>query len=158
MRTGDPTEAIHTDHSGMLAPEENVSTNASVAVLPALNGGVFLDPSTDYSWRKPSDMRRVPVNVGEYLDANNEYSSSSTNGAGYIGQTSIGLGKYLSADTKSRELAITFDGDSENTGSSVGRYFDPDEEASEVSGVGQSDQRDGGPSLEADLLCGTKAC
>jgi hypothetical protein len=151
LRTGDLAEERRIGHSEALAAEEKVSTNSSVAVLAPVDKARFLDPNADDPWVNPGDINRVPINVGQYLDADSESPSSSTSGASDVRQTPIDSGKHLSPDTRSGELVITIDGDSGNTQSNIGHYLDPEAESPEASGVDQSDQSDVGPFLEADI-------
>ena len=151
LKTGDLDEEIHTARPDVFAANEKATTKSSVAVLPPVNTAVLIDPDADYPWVNPGDMTRMPVNVGQYLDANSEPPSLSTNGASDIGTISIDVGQHLSADTEPHQLVIAIDGDSRHTDSNVGHYLDPEAESPGVFRADQSDQRNVGSFIDADI-------
>jgi hypothetical protein len=149
VRKADPAEEKHTGRPDVLPTEEKVSANQSVPVLAPIDRAGSLDPGTEYSWENPSNINRVPVKEGQYLDASSESPSSSTSGASHAGQTSISLGKYLSPATKAQGLVIIIDAETGNTRSNVGDYLDPEAESPETTGADPTAQRNVGIFLDA---------
>jgi hypothetical protein len=133
------------------AVEASVFANSSVAGLPPMDAAPFLDPDGKSIAVNQSDINRTPVNVGKYIDANDEFLPLSEGAAGGIEQTSINVGEYLDPDGEPHEPLVTNNGDSGNTHSDVGHYLDPDAESSEALSADPLNQKNVGSLLEVGI-------